>query len=769
MATPTPMKHAPSQQGRTPGASAQQYGAVGTPPVSTPFSMTQGPHSAAFSPHGPKSSPSHFKRSPANTNTLMGHTGVGGAPVNFDSPSAAAALGALGIGGGLDLGLDNIGAGGLGDLGRTEDDDRLKKLQEILAMLSKHKGRVSEAGLERLAKSIGLETLWEDGTGGSPLTRTLVIAGSALALEIVITNNIVDQVALAFPGLNETVTKHEERASRVLYNDLKLKPRQSPLCKMLDKFAANLERLAMLDKLSTIPGFSCQEALAGMHESLNRLYEWDLERLRADPALEGRNEHFKELTAICARSGHPGMHIQGRVGLTLEYWKEKHLAPGTATDPEEANQMQDYIDRTERTWGLWVGCSAMNVMGYPPARVSTDWLSPAVEKQGATAEELVLGNGPILDWQQPPNTVLPPDAEDKTVDQMAVDGMEFQRLPNVMFTVDFEPPVVMSLIDSDHIYAIAQSQPIYSELRTFDSLLFPEPLGLNPTETRTITRMREIELHPRDKAAHDDGLPMATHKNSLFIYKPVYGRLLTSLPFSHPSQLIDMLPLLRQYALLTTLLEKSFGPRDPSLQIRGGSAATNTTNSVDGKTGATPAAADVGKVTTKTTTTRDDYSSFTKDLQHGRGRGSDAGGDGGRMDLDMAPEASSSNGRTGGEDGRSGQEGQEGQDHPAAAAIDVTLTAHPVPRLQVNFPFRGMTASVVFDIKLNGMVHIVSENILDGGDGSSGNDGDAAGGGGASSGNEGRRKRMKPQDLGYALQVCEDLDEWCEWIRTRLG
>src|SRR4051794_26938973 len=105
MTTPTPLKHSASQQGRTPS----QQGAVATPPVSTPFSASHA--TAAFSPH--RSSPQQFKKSPANSATLMGSVN---APINFASPSAAAAMGAVGIGGGMDLGLEAVGVGGLGAL-----------------------------------------------------------------------------------------------------------------------------------------------------------------------------------------------------------------------------------------------------------------------------------------------------------------------------------------------------------------------------------------------------------------------------------------------------------------------------------------------------------------------------------------------------------------------------------------------------------------------------------------------------------------------------
>jgi hypothetical protein len=50
---------------------------------------------------------------------------------NFDSPSAAAALGALQIGSGLDIGLQH-----LGNLGRASEDEKAKRLDGVIAILS---------------------------------------------------------------------------------------------------------------------------------------------------------------------------------------------------------------------------------------------------------------------------------------------------------------------------------------------------------------------------------------------------------------------------------------------------------------------------------------------------------------------------------------------------------------------------------------------------------------------------------------------------------
>lgn len=132
MATPTPMKHGPSQQGKTPSQS--QHGAAASPPVSTPFSVAH----AAISPHGHRSSPLQVKKSPATSGTVTGHPTNGA--LNFDSPSAAAAFGALGMGSGLDIGLDNVDVGALGDLGamggKIGEDERARRLENVIEILS---------------------------------------------------------------------------------------------------------------------------------------------------------------------------------------------------------------------------------------------------------------------------------------------------------------------------------------------------------------------------------------------------------------------------------------------------------------------------------------------------------------------------------------------------------------------------------------------------------------------------------------------------------
>lgn len=125
------MRHGPSQQGRT-NTPSQHPATAPTPQASTPFSTSQA--AVALSPHGLRSSPQQFKRSPA-TGTLQSGILSGqpvNAPLNFDSPSAAAALGGLG----LDLNLDNISVGGLvGSVNRSDEDERRKRMDTVVAAL----------------------------------------------------------------------------------------------------------------------------------------------------------------------------------------------------------------------------------------------------------------------------------------------------------------------------------------------------------------------------------------------------------------------------------------------------------------------------------------------------------------------------------------------------------------------------------------------------------------------------------------------------------
>lgn len=417
--------------------------------------------------------------------------------------------------------------------------------------------------------------MWEEHRApDGRITKTLVMAGHGLQLDINLDNNIVTGVNVAFPESEEVpvVVRYADRASQILYKDLQLLPGQSPLTKTLDKFAANLEQLATLDKLSVFPGLDCYEAIAGIFESLEKLFKWELAQVRAANGMEGKPEQLLETAVVCGRSGRPVMHARDRVGFSLEYWKERRHVPPAS--PETEQEQQD----SEQTFSIIIGCKPLDGQMYHPVRVSNNWISDDIEKKTGPEDILATPDHTILDWLEPEPTILPQTSDEKQagVDMIHPDGIANNKFPNVKFVATFDPPIVVpqSVANSMYLAVGLESPAMLLPGYTFDNIVFPIPEGLShdASEPRTIRRKRDVVVK-----GLDGEMKVARHDNSLFVYKPVYGQTITELPFSHPNQLVSMLPTLRQYALLSTLLSRSFMSKDPSSAEKTEASVTRNT------------------------------------------------------------------------------------------------------------------------------------------------------------------------------------------------
>ena len=522
-------------------------------------------------------SPQQVKKSPANSGTLYGSGGsglgamVGGTPGamgglgntpggggvgfgGYDSPSAAMALGSVDLDGIHGLVSEGL-VGGLG--GRGMDDEKRRQLENIIQILSNSKGRLSAAGVERLAQRLGLEIMWDDNMKAG--SKTLIIAGSAhLALDIDFMNDAVVKVALSFAESPESVTRHTEKAGDILMRDLEVGVGESTLTKKLDRFAANLERLAMLDKLSGNPGLNCHEAVAGIFESLERLQKWEVERVKEQEDMGKRDAAFVERVVMCTKSGRPVMHTRDRLGLSLEYWQTKRLITSKALKHDD-----------EKTWSLLIECAPLpSLTVFPPLRVSSDWISknimPDVPREADLFADPRHPQPSPYDWLEPDSTVVP--AKDSTMDGTEASK---EKVLDVIFMAKFDPPLTLPKDIADRICEIMSAPYDVYQLRpvTFDELLFPR----SPDELLEANATRKIvtETHIRVPGREGKEGQEHTHKNNLYIEKIVYGRTLSELPFSHPQQLVTILPWLRQYAFLSSLLLKTFGPGlEPKLKLK---------------------------------------------------------------------------------------------------------------------------------------------------------------------------------------------------------
>jgi Mediator of RNA polymerase II transcription subunit 1 len=382
--------------------------------------------------------------------------------------------------------------------------------------------------------------------GSAGNTRTLIIAGSVMALDIDFSSDVVKKVSLSFPESAEIVTRHTQQAGDILLRDLQFAPKKSPLTKMLDRFAANLERLATLDKLSVIPGLNCHEAIAGIYESLERLHKWEAARLKEQDDMAGKDDEYVGRTAMCTKSGKPVMHTRDRLGLSIDYWQEKRRLTSTGSRKGKPN-----------TWSLLVECSTLPNYGYRPLRVSEKWISSEILKAEPEAEELMLAavGGPVLDWLEPESTMLPA-TEPSNADAMeGLDRPPDGKFPEVMFVAKFDPPIVVPYGVAVQVHSSTSAQLDIYQMSTFDGLLFPQgpDSKAEAGEARLIKQQKAVPIYTKqgEKSTR-------IHNNTLFVDKVDYGQTLSELPFSHPRQLVEMLPHLRQYAFLATVLKNSF-------------------------------------------------------------------------------------------------------------------------------------------------------------------------------------------------------------------
>ncbi|KAK4104540.1 hypothetical protein N658DRAFT_442064 [Parathielavia hyrcaniae] len=716
MSTPTPGKQNPLSQGRTP-SSQPPHGAAATPSASTPFSVNQ----AVFSPLNQRSSPQQTKKSSPAT---LGRSMMGS--VNFDSPSTAAAL--MDINAALDLGLQTFN-----NLSVSKEDEMARKLDNVIAILSRCKGLVSEAGLERLAKKLELEYMWESSMG-SDSKRTLIVAGSALELLIEFCNDVVQSVALSFPDSAEIVNKHAEAAGEILSNDLRLRNGQSPLTKSLDGFVANFERLAVLDKLSIMPALNLFEAIAGIYESLCRLHAWELQKAREEASAETRaREQYLENLVTCTKSGKPTMNARGRVGMALEYWKEDWQI--TFKKPS----LREWADEVgKRRWSILVDCAPHKVNHLNPVlnpvRISDKWIGPNLTKIPHPGElHAATGLTPMIDWLEPESTFVPISDQTKADPMQPDPSLLGPRLPDVVFHAAFDPPVHIPeflWLQIRQLGCVMDESPLRHPMTvdTFDSLVLPYPPGQGPDGGDS----RQISITKRARIK-DDATPgkylLKRHATSLYVYLPEPSRTLTGMTFSHPQQLISILPSLRQYVFLATLLENSFkeqpdaqdwtDPADKKLSpapVRTSTVLTNQTAYSNMTTAHT---------TTTTTAIKNEI-----------------------PPAPWAPEQTT----------QAAKEGDDDDEPPLR--IDTTLTMDPVPHLKVSFPFGekhnneiSASADVELEIRENGAVHVLSQNVL------TEANGNMVMRGGSST-------PRKAEDVGALLErLNEDVGRWVEFMR----
>ena len=481
---------------------------------------------------------------------------------------------------GMGLGMTPPGGGQLGASGtlsglgisvvRDQEDERRKKMEEVVATIGTRWGRVCQEGLERAAKRVGLECLWEEGRAGK---RTLSIAGNGVLIDVEFNMEDIKNVTLEFAGSRSEVGKRAAEGAVVLKRDLKGEEEGSYVT--LDAFVGNLERLAKMDKLSE-GGVNCFDVLEGIRGALQTVFDFEVGKTRAEKGPDAAKEAI-DRKVLCHASGRPMMHTGGRVGLTLQYWMDRQLLLSATQEPEAMDIDTDPSPCVGKSsiYSAIVEAEATPSSIYPPIRMSNSWLGSPIEKPAPTESDPFLELTSSINWEEPPPTYISLDksSDENTTSTDQQDPLQNTKTPNVRFIARFEPPLVVPLQTAADIYQSVGAPLAQDSIQptTYESLLFADTtIPPHHSEQRIATKRLTSYDATGEPTEH-------VHRYTLFSILPDYGRVINAIPFSHPRQLIAILPLLRQWALIGSLLRRSFVPDPLSLS----NAAADTMRSTE--------------------------------------------------------------------------------------------------------------------------------------------------------------------------------------------
>lgn len=334
--------------------------------------------------------------------------------------------------------------------------------------------------------------------------------------------------------------KEEEEEEEGVATVTGRKRRRPLISPSLSAFAENLGRLAKSDCLSSPPHLNCFMAITGIYTSLLKVFEHEKAHLEGG-----------ELSALCKGNGRPRMHVRGKLGLSIDYWKARRFIP--AADDDDGDDNDEYDNYAEDTdtdddddiWRVMIEVSEApsdyTLNPITPVRTSSHWVTDEIKK---ACTDSLFGDpeDTVTDWLSPPLEELPDHLD--------------PRPPSSRFIARLDPPVAV---------------PFQDELQLFTTLLLAPPAGILADTLEallfagagsTAERQRRVWVPgENDDDDDDDDDDSVRHTYRLHAaLKPVYARHIHEVPFSHPKELPGIFAVLRQFVVVATLLRSCFGP-----------------------------------------------------------------------------------------------------------------------------------------------------------------------------------------------------------------
>ncbi|KAI4267831.1 MAG: hypothetical protein L6R38_008076 [Xanthoria sp. 2 TBL-2021] len=444
---------------------------------------------------------------------------------------------------------------------RDQEEERKIRLEDLVRLIGQRWGYVSREGVERCARRVGLECLWEDELPGTD-SRTLSIAGNSVLVDVTFvgTGDEVGSVTLAFPGREDGGWgKSAKEGAEVLQKDLKGEYEDASAYVGLEPFVGNLQRLGSLDRLG-MGEVNCFDAVDGIGGALRKI--WEMETTRRKEGKDGEVQEGIEIDVMCRDSGKPTMHAGGRLGLALQYWMDRrHLT----TRKRKADEMdvdgagERTVSEKPSTWSATIQCQSSSVDMYPSIRVSSNWVGEAQGRPAADQEDpFSSSNNEVsnINWQDPPPTFANIEPPASAAMDLGADTILQQKPPDVRFTARFHPPVLVPLQTAINIFNSVGIQEAIQPT-TYDSLLLPNKDGTPSMSSTERIIERDIYSPSNDDGSKETG---RRHKYTLFMDSQAYARNIEEIPFAHPRQIVALLPVLRQWAFVSSILRRCFHP-----------------------------------------------------------------------------------------------------------------------------------------------------------------------------------------------------------------
>lgn len=479
----------------------------------------------------------------------------------------------------MGLGMSGLGGTGASMRSRADDDEeRRKRLVEVVSRLGRRSPRVSIEGIEILAKRAALDFgLATDKKTGK---KVVDVAGTTFLVEVHFDlDNRIERVNIPFLGSDEASLAHnaaENAAIGTLLFDILNPDAKRPNRDLLyspdqvngnlAKFAQNLEYLGRLDKLSKQPGdatFDCFGAITGVYSSLKRLFEHEKAiALSLIDANKNQRDARVEREVMCKRSGRPRLHERGRIGLRLDYWMQRrHVFTDSEDEPksnsedvemsgvDEPGKNRPQQSLEDDVYSLLIECEAMDATSLGrPARITDSWLGEPIERPPPPGPDGDANgsnpSAPQINWTDPPPSYTKPSTEHTQTDNFGLDqaAAGIDKLPAVRFVAKLDPPIVVQYYVQPNMSTGDGLQNQYlAPTRTFAGLLLKPDLveDFNSTLTDPSKEFARSTHVTYGVSSASDGV---VHENSLWVSKPDVGKVISEIPFSHPQEIVQLLP-----------------------------------------------------------------------------------------------------------------------------------------------------------------------------------------------------------------------------------